>query len=67
MERNERLRSELAKIVADTIGKESGRLYFDFYKDDDEESIINGAKALLMVMLGPEMTDKKIEQALHKL
>lgn len=63
MDKTEKLRNRLAKIVSDTLGKDSGQLFYDFYKDDDADSIVDGAKSLLLVMLGPEMTDKKIEGA----
>lgn len=60
------LRAKLAKLITDTMGKDSGELYYDFYKYDDAESVTIGARALLEVFLGPDMADKKINQILEE-
>lgn len=62
-DKTERLRLSLSAIVSDTMGKESGELFYKFHLDDDAESLADGFKALLEVILGPELTKRKLDKA----
>lgn len=62
MDKTEQLRTQLAKLIADNMGKETGQLFYDFYKDDNAHSVTEGAKALLITLVGPEMAEKKIRE-----
>lgn len=62
MDKTEKLRTALAKLVADNMGKEAGRLFYDFHVDDNADAVAEGAKALLFSLMGPTMSDKKVEE-----
>ena len=49
--------------MSETMGHETGRLYHDFYKLEDEEEIILGARSLLHEFMGPELADKRVNEA----
>ena len=56
----EKLRLKLTKIITDAMGRESGRLFYEFHKYDEPKAVWNGARALLLEFVGPVMTDKKL-------
>ena len=62
MDDTELLRLSLTKLVTDSMGKQAGQLFYDFHIDDDADGVVDGAKALLTSMLGPEMAEKKVEE-----
>ncbi len=62
MGHREKLLEQMTKLMSDTMGKETGRLYRDFYELEDEEEIINGARGLLHDFIGPKMADKKVNE-----
>lgn len=62
MDKTELLRMNLAKLIADNMGKQTGELFYDFYKDDDAATVTEGATALLVSLLGPGLTGKKIQE-----
>ena len=63
MNKTDKYRAELAKLITDNMGKVAGKLFSDFYKDDEVESMTDGARALLDTMIGPTLTHKKIKEA----
>lgn len=67
MDKAEQLRLKLAELISDTMGKESGQLFYDFHKDDDADDVLDGARALLHELVGPKTADKKIEGVTKKL
>lgn len=63
MGHREKLLEEMTRLMSDTMGKETGSLYRDFYELEDETEIINGARGLLHDFIGPKLADKKVAEA----
>ncbi|HSW85634.1 MAG TPA: hypothetical protein VLF79_03445 [Candidatus Saccharimonadales bacterium] len=62
MENKESVLEKVTQLISEIMGQESGELFHKFYELDDNDDIFNGAHELLSVLIGPEMTDKKLKK-----
>jgi hypothetical protein len=60
MEEPEAILKPAVAIVSESMGKDAGEDFYNLYKYEDKEGIIEGVVALLQTLVGPEMMDKKI-------
>jgi hypothetical protein len=63
MEEPEAILKPAVEIVSESMGKAAGEDFYNLYKYEDKEGILQGVVALLQSLLGPEMVDKKIADA----
>lgn len=61
MEEPEAILKPAVAIVSESMGKDAGDDFYNLYKFEDKEGILEGVVALLQTLLGPEMMDKKIK------
>ena len=60
MEEPEAILKPAVAIVSESMGKDAGEDFYNLYKFEDKDGILQGVVALLQSLLGPEMMDKKI-------
>ena len=60
MEEQEAILKPAVEIVSESMGKDAGEDFYNLYKFEDKEGILQGVVALLQSLLGPDMVDKKI-------
>lgn len=60
MEEPEAILKPAVEIVSESMGKDAGQDFYNLYKFEDKEGILEGVVALLQTLLGPDMMDKKI-------
>jgi hypothetical protein len=60
MEEPEAILKPAVAIVSESMGRDAGEDFYNLYKFEDKEGILQGVVALLQSLLGPEMMDKKI-------
>ena len=60
MDNTEPILKPAVEIVSESMGKETGQDFYNLYKYEDKEGIIEGMVALLETLLGTEMVNKKI-------
>lgn len=63
MDHRELLLDRMTELMSETMGHETGKIYHDFYELEDEEEIITGARSLLHEFMGPEMADRRVNEA----
>lgn len=61
MEEPEAILKPAVEIVSESMGKDAGEDFYNLYKFEDKEGILEGVVALLQSLIGPEMMDKKIK------
>ena len=66
METTEPILKPAVEIVSESMGKSAGEDFYNLYKFEDKEGILQGVVALLQSLLGPDMVSKKIEEAKKK-
>jgi hypothetical protein len=62
MEVTDPILQEVANIVSESMGQSAGEDFFELYKYEDRTEIINGAKALLNQLIGPDQVEKKLSK-----
>lgn len=60
MEEPEAILKPAVALVSESMGKNAGEDFYNLYKFEDKEGILEGLVALLQTLLGPDMMDKKI-------
>lgn len=57
---------KVSNIISENMGQNAGEDFFNLYKDEDSESILGGARAILQDLLGDETADKTINTIRNK-
>lgn len=60
MEVTDPILQQVANIVSESMGQSAGEDFYELYKYEDREEIIEGAKAILNQLIGPDQVEKKL-------
>ena len=60
MEVTDPILQQVANIVSESMGQSAGEDFYELYKYEDREEIIEGAKAILNQLIGPDKKKKKL-------
>lgn len=53
----------IANVLSEELGKETGELFYTSYQNKDVTDVIKDARNLLAGLLGPEVAIRKISEA----
>ena len=61
MEVTDPILQQVANIVSESMGQSAGEDFYELYKYEDREEIIEGAKAILNQLIGTDQVEKKLD------